>query len=1111
MEFEKKVTELLNEAKVSKNEERILECLSKISEIIVHHMPSLIDNYLEEVLSLFHTNTLQVKLFIISFIEETCNVDSEHFENTVQLLSLVLENKNPTLIRQLLLCLSAALTYLIRDLKQKNKAEDSTNIIGSIEFITRISHTIMLFLESGNEQLKVQTLKYMEKIFKTLSENSLKSVPHLNPETPNEIIKNLRELINNLLESINDRLLYFLLQRTQQSSLFNVTLINVLVNTVKTDSASRTDLIIDSLQQFYFNLQSERNTFSEFAIKNLTKILQLQVSNLLKMQKSTLYVQKLVTFLLQIGVTKSNILKNFPKPLNYYLDEIDFSAFGIDRKFSQPGNDRDSFDKVLMSQQNTMPPLISKAELVEKLNVNNFATFIIHFINKIDEEELKRIQLPLDVPEDHNGVMNLAHEKLFKYLSDNTIKNYIQLNSSDSDIYLRQKEANIEDIEALSSDATLSDGSSSQFDDDNANLLNETQNLGYTRSDHLMKNSQDILQTDGSQFSRDIQPTSNFSVLSMPKESVSRKSSLVNHIHQSFERLINIGNEIISQSMKNYLIIKYYSPYHDIISEELIEYIKESIEDRSELLMQYIYRIHFESLNSKDTRKLTILYNHIVSVTSSILTGGNKGHKFDDNVLIDFFLKLPSFNDTTLNLVFEISRNPQLSEHGCEILYRLILRNSKISEVAFNMLKRFCRNSDKEIRTFAALRMKNLCKNDETIFNAIKDDAITFLNYLTALEPNIVLGEYITITKSWDEESTMLCLHLFMMLFSIRPEIINALVPIYSGSSSETKKLIIQSLDEPVFQLTEAQQFEQLMSFIEQCPKGSDALVIRCITLLSKRNMIAGEFIGTIRKLYEEKIRDIRLITLIAHGITEEEFKAFLPQIITLPNIIITDMFQNISNTTKSCNEFDAIKLLDILFNMVENSPQSSAAKERNKNVIRAIECLISLKSIYMPNILIDFLNRILEDTNSPLPDILMRFILKCLELHPNTIVHIVKSLKLLCLKKSQDYDKFKNTNDLYDNKPLIIGLAILCYKIFPHSLMIFECMPAEILETLIFYKEDIVVTFNKLINDPMKMRRFKVSQKLKDQIMQYNKEKTQRRLICLDVTRRLLIVTNKF
>uniref|UniRef100_A0A8C5C7T2 Symplekin C-terminal domain-containing protein n=1 Tax=Gadus morhua TaxID=8049 RepID=A0A8C5C7T2_GADMO len=87
------VVELLNQAALMGTEEK-LTVLKQVQELIINKDPSLLDNFLDEMIAFQSDKSMEVRKFVIGFIEEACKRDNELLLRLVANLNMLLRDES---------------------------------------------------------------------------------------------------------------------------------------------------------------------------------------------------------------------------------------------------------------------------------------------------------------------------------------------------------------------------------------------------------------------------------------------------------------------------------------------------------------------------------------------------------------------------------------------------------------------------------------------------------------------------------------------------------------------------------------------------------------------------------------------------------------------------------------------------------------------------------------------------------------------------------------------------------------------------------------------------------------------------------------------------------
>ncbi|KAK3753620.1 hypothetical protein QZH41_004197 [Actinostola sp. cb2023] len=116
-----KVIDLLNQAQLEK--EGKLNCLKQVQEFIVNKDPSLLDNFLDEILVFQQDKSADVRKFVVGFIEEACKKDVELLGKVLGNLVFMLNDDNVAVQKRVMLCITQLYKYALQDSESTKKGE----------------------------------------------------------------------------------------------------------------------------------------------------------------------------------------------------------------------------------------------------------------------------------------------------------------------------------------------------------------------------------------------------------------------------------------------------------------------------------------------------------------------------------------------------------------------------------------------------------------------------------------------------------------------------------------------------------------------------------------------------------------------------------------------------------------------------------------------------------------------------------------------------------------------------------------------------------------------------------------------------------------------------
>ena len=224
--------------------------------------------------------------------------------------------------------------------------------------------------------------------------------------------------------------------------------------------------------------------------------------------------------------------------------------------------------------------------------------------------------------------------------------------------------------------------------------------------------------------------------------------------------------------------------------------------------------------------------------------------------------------------------------------------------------------------------------------------------------------------------------------------------------------------------MSDDEKLLQLKTFLSQCPKGSEPLVVRCISIVASKHNFDSEFVTIAQNLYNDRIKDIRIITPLIHKFSPNDLKKYFLQIIALSQPIIKETFSKYLHYNDSLKPKD---LLHIIVDTCVKHPESS------KDVIKAFDCCIGIRDMYNEIIVIELLNDLI--LTKSMPRIFMRLVLSCYTTFPNSIVRLLRLLKNFINQENTIYSMYSPPHFFLDNPSLMLGNSLYIPIIYEATL----------------------------------------------------------------------------
>jgi len=160
------VVELLNSAQMaSSGDAGKIDALRAVQELIIHKEPTLLDNFLDEVLAFQTDRSQDVRKFVVGFIEEACRRDPELLPKVIANMQLMMGDSAVVVQKRVI----QAMTHLYRSaLQWLSKAKSiSDSMEAAWGLMCNMKEIITELLDSDNDGIRTMTLKFMEMVVLT--------------------------------------------------------------------------------------------------------------------------------------------------------------------------------------------------------------------------------------------------------------------------------------------------------------------------------------------------------------------------------------------------------------------------------------------------------------------------------------------------------------------------------------------------------------------------------------------------------------------------------------------------------------------------------------------------------------------------------------------------------------------------------------------------------------------------------------------------------------------------------------------------------------------------------------------------------------------------------
>jgi len=248
-------------------------------------------------------------------------------------------------------------------------------------------------------------------------------------------------------------------------------------------------------------------------------------------------------------------------------------------------------------------------------------------------------------------------------------------------------------------------------------------------------------------------------------------------------------------------------------------------------------------------------------------------------------------------------------------------------------------------------------------------------------------------------------------------------------TGGDVKRTILRILEAPIKEI--GMESEELLSLVENCPKGSETLVTRIIHILTERAAPSPELVNKVRDLYAKRVADVRFLIPVLNGLTKQEVGAALPKLIKLNPVVVKEVFNRLLGTGSSAQS-GAMTPADLMIAL----HNIDSAKCDMKTIIKATGLCFQEKSVFTMEVLTIVLQQLMEQKDIPL--LLMRTVIQSVALYPNLIGFTMNILQRLIVKQ------------VWKQKMLWEGFIKCCERTKPQSFRVLLQVPPPQLRLLL-------------------------------------------------------------
>ncbi|XP_016372754.1 symplekin-like [Sinocyclocheilus rhinocerous] len=327
------------------------------------------------------------------------------------------------------------------------------------------------------------------------------------------------------------------------------------------------------------------------------------------------------------------------------------------------------------------------------------------------------------------------------------------------------------------------------------------------------------------------------------------------------------SEKAIAQSGKSHvrvkLLARLVTQFEDGKKNDLLQFILEDMRGRSELAFSLLFHEYNEYLSQQPSGSLDS-YEHCLF---TLLSGLQEKPEQRDGLFTKLVLEAPVITDSALEVIQRYCEDESRVYLGMSTLKELILKRPSRQYQYLNVLLNLSSHEKEKVRSTALSFIKRMYEK-EHLKDCIEKFALTYMQFLVHPNPPSLLfgaGEDTEVAAPWTEETVRQCLYLYLSLLPLNHCLVHELAAVYTEAIADIKRSVLRVIEQPIRGM--GMSSPDLLLLVEDCPKGAETLVTRCLHILTDKVPPSPELVERVRDLYHKRVPDVRFLIPVINGL----------------------------------------------------------------------------------------------------------------------------------------------------------------------------------------------------------------------------------------------------
>ncbi|XP_067317123.1 symplekin [Anolis sagrei] len=1007
MTTSERVVDLLNQAALISNESKIT-ILKQVQELIINKDPTLLDNFLDEIIAFQADKSVEVRKFVIGFIEEACKRDTELLLKLIANLNMLLRDENVNVVKKAILAMTqlykVALQWMVKS-RVINEMQEAC-----WEMVSAMASEIIQLLDSDNDGIRTHAIKFVEGLIITLSPRMPDSeVPkrHKTDISLDRVPNDHPYIKYNILWEEGKAALEQLLKFMGHPAISSINLTAALGSLASI--ARQRPMFMSEVIQAYETLHANLPpTLAKSQVSSVRKNLKLHLLSVLKHPASVEFQAQITTLLMDLGTQQAEITRNMPnlKELRKRpRDEIDPTTKKIK---IEPALGEDDEDKDLETV--VVPAPKPSIQVSTQSDIDITAEFLQPLLTSDNVANLVLISM-VYLPENMPASFQATYTPVESAGTDVQIKHLARLMASQMTAaglgpgveQIKQAKEALKEEKPLKPESVLIKRRISTIQPGQAisvvGARTTTSAAADSEASQTKRRPEPIIPSTqprlaGASGRKKIFRLSDAIKPLTDAQRDKLKVAAVKRILRSEKAVACSGAAQARVKILSSLVTQFEVP----LKNEVLNFILDDVRNRLDLAFAWLYQEYNAYLSQYPTGSL----NNYDECLIGLLSGLQEKPDQKDGIFTKMVLEAPLITESALEVIRKYCEDESRSYLGMSTLRDLIFKRPARQFEYLHVLLDLSSHEKDKVRQQALLFIKRMYDKDH-LREYVEKFALNYLQLLVHPNPPSVLfgaDKDTEVAAPWTEETIKHCLYLYLALLPQNHKLIHELASVYTEAIADIKRTVLRVIEQPIRGM--GMNSQELLKLVKNCPKGAETLVTRCLHSLTDKVPPSPELVKRVRDLYNKRLPDVRFLIPVLNGLEKKEVIQALPKLIKLNPIVVKEVFNRLLGTqhgegNSAVSPLNPGELLIALHNI-------DSTKCDMKSIIKATNLCFAERNVYTSEVLAVVMQQLMEQ--SPLPMLLMRTVIQSLTMYPRLGGFVMNILSRLILKQVWKYPK---------------------------------------------------------------------------------------------------------